>query len=118
MADESFPSRATIQSQQIRQLQQLWQTVVPLNRFYTAKLGSAKAGIKIERLEDLTRCPFTTKSELVEDQEAHPPFGTNLTYPVGQYTRYHQTCGTMGLPLRWLDTPQSWDWMLERWMEI
>src|SRR2546425_1064994 len=25
---------------------------------------------------------------------------------------------TSGTPLRWLDTPESWDWMLESWMEI
>ena len=52
------------------------------------------------------------------DQLAHPPFGTNLTYPLNRYTRFHQTSGTSGTPLRWLDTPESWEAMLECWAEV
>ena len=65
-----------------------------------------------------TRFPFTTKTELVADQSAQPSYGTNLTYPLNQYTRFHQTSGTSGAPLRWLDTPESWDCMVQSWMEI
>ena len=64
---------------------------------------------------DFWRLPFTTKSELVEDQAAHPPFGTNLTYPIERYVRVHQTSGTSGQPLRWLDTQESWDWWARCW---
>ena len=49
------------------------------------------------------RLPLTTKAELVTDQSAHPPFGTNLTYPLERYVRVHQTSGTSGAPLRWLE---------------
>jgi phenylacetate-CoA ligase len=61
------------------------------------------------------RLPFTRKSELVEDQAAHPPFGTNLTYALDRYVRVHQTSGTSGAPLRWLDTQASWDWWARCW---
>ncbi|MDA0348851.1 MAG: AMP-binding protein, partial [Verrucomicrobia bacterium] len=44
-----------------------------------------------------------------------PPYGTFLTYPSTQYTRYHQTSGTSGRPLIWLDDPESWQWVLESW---
>src|SRR5207247_10907475 len=64
------------------------------------------------------RVPFTTKAELVADQHAHPPYGTNLTFPLECYTRCHATSGTTGQPLRWLDTPQSWDWMIASWLEV
>ena len=47
-----------------------------------------------------------------------PPFGTNLTYPLTCYTRFHQTSGTTGQPLRWLDTPASWEAMVENWMDV
>ena len=50
------------------------------------------------------------KDELVADQAAHPPFGTNLTYEPGRYTRFHQTSGTTGPPLRVLDTAEDWEW--------
>src|SRR5256712_13948733 len=57
------------------------------NRFYSARLRS---GVSFAEL------PFTTKQELVDDQAEHPPFGTNLTYPVEKYVRIHQTSGTAG----------------------
>ena len=62
--------------------------------------------------------PFTTKTELAEDFAAHPPYGTNLTFPRSQYTRFCQTSGTTGKPLAILDTPESWDWMLSNWARI
>ncbi len=80
------------------------------NGFYRAKLPKAA-----RELRDL---PFTTKAELSEDQAAHPPFGTNLTYPIERYVRLHQTSGTTGQPLRFLDTPQSWDWWRECWQPV
>lgn len=53
------------------------------------------------------------------DQLAHPPYGTNLTQPVSSYVRLHQTSGTTsGQPLRWLDTPTSWEWILQCWQTI
>ncbi len=62
--------------------------------------------------------PFTTKTELAEDFAAHPPYGTNLTFPRSRYTRFCQTSGTTGKPLAILDTPESWDWMLSNWARI
>ena len=59
---------------------------------------------------DLLDLPPLTKRELVDDQGAHPPFGTNLTYPVEQYTQLWQTSGTTGRPLRVLDTAEDWAW--------
>lgn len=91
--------------------------IVPANRFVTGKwraAGLAGAG-DLRSWDDFARLPFTRKGELVADQAAHPPFGTNLTYPVDQYVRVHQTSGTTGAPLRWLDTQASWDWWLRCW---
>jgi phenylacetate-CoA ligase len=65
--------------------------------------------------DDFARLPFTDKRELVEDQAQHPPFGTNLTYPLARYVRVHQTSGTSGTPLRWLDTDASWAWWARCW---
>src|SRR5262245_40874182 len=79
------------------------------NRFYADRL---KHG---ERFQDI---PFTSKQQLVEDQANCPPFGTNLTFPVENYTRIHQTSGTAGKPILWLDTPESWDWWLRCWAEV
>jgi len=80
------------------------------NAFYRAKLPA--------RASTLLDLPFTTKAELSEDQAAHPPFGTNLTYPIERYARLHQTSGTTGQPLRLLDTAESWDWWRECWQSV
>jgi phenylacetate-CoA ligase len=37
---------------------------------------------------------------------------------VDHYTRLHQTSGTLGKPLRWLDTPESWNWVIGCWETI
>ncbi len=64
----------------------------------------------------LAHLPFTTKAELVADQQEHPPYGTVLTEPLQRYNRLHQTSGTTtGRPLRWLDTPESWQWVMDLW---
>jgi phenylacetate-CoA ligase len=91
--------------------------ILPGNAFYRTKL--ARVNPAIASLEDFSaRFPFTTKQELADDQRSHPPFGSNLTFPLRNYTRYHQTSGTTSTPLRWLDTPESWDWMVASWKEI
>jgi phenylacetate-CoA ligase len=101
-----------------------WQRLVPMcsrvldgNAFYRRKW--AEAGLRdagdLRGWNEFRRLPFTTKGELAADQEAHPPFGTDLTYPLHRYVRVHQTSGTTGRPLRWLDTAESWDWWLRCW---
>lgn len=115
----AFPNRAEIAAGQLANLRVLLRALVPANRFCSRKLEQAGVDPEVASLADFsTRFPFTTKSELVEDQKAHPPFGTNLTHPLETYTRFHQTSGTSGQPMRWLDTPESWHWLIENWAEV
>jgi phenylacetate-CoA ligase len=88
------------------------------NKFYKAKFKAA--GIKAADVANaaITDLPFTTKAELVADQEKSAPFGSNLSGPLLDYTRFHQTSGSTGAPLRWLDTTPSWEWMLRNWSWI
>ncbi len=100
-------------------LRSLIAEVVPTNAFYGRKLASTGCSASPASIADFTaRFPFTTKAELVADQAAHPPYGTGLTYPLARYTRCHQTSGTSGAPLRWLDTPESWEAMKDDWCEV
>jgi phenylacetate-CoA ligase len=92
--------------------------ILPAHRFYARKL--AEAGLSPSRVSfprDLTRLPFTTKAELVAAQAEHPPHGELITYPFERYTRMHQTSGTSGRPLRWYDTFESWQLLLDCWTE-
>jgi phenylacetate-CoA ligase len=115
---ELFPSRQAIEQLQLEKLRSLLSAIFPSNRFYAKKLPP---GVKnLTSLSEFsTTTPFTTKRELVEDQRDHPPYGSNLTFPVTDYTRCHQTSGTGGgAPLRWLDTPASWDAMESAWEQV
>ncbi len=89
--------------------------MLPGNRFYARKLAGFTAR-DLRTFSDFTSLPFTTKAELAADQAENSPYGTALTFPVEKYCRLHQTSGTStGHPLRWLDTPESWEWLLGCW---
>ncbi|HLW47882.1 MAG TPA: phenylacetate--CoA ligase family protein [bacterium] len=90
------------------------------NPFYRTKWSAAGVddARAISEWGGFRRLPFTTKADLSRDQELHPPFGTDLTFPLDRYVRVHQTSGTTGRPLRWLDTVESWDWWQRCWMFV
>ena len=111
-------SRSLIEAHQLARLQLGLTRMLPRNRFYEKKLLARRHTLVLENIRDLSRFPFTTKQELVADQEAHPPFGSNLTYPRNEYIRLHQTSGTTGQPLKILDTQESWDWWADCWTTV
>ncbi len=91
--------------------------VLRTNVFYRRKL-EGRAAPPLAGPEPLSGLPFTTKQELADDQLRHPPFGSDLTYPIERYVRVHQTSGTTGRPMYWLDTEASWDWWGECWKAV
>src|SRR5712691_7041150 len=113
-----YPKRLALSQHQGVLLRELLAAILPANRFYAAKLQPEMLSRLTGIQEFCEQVPLTTKAELAADQKAHPPYGTNLTYPLERYTRCHQTSGTAGAPLRWLDTPESWDWMLANWTQV
>ncbi|MCY4635596.1 MAG: AMP-binding protein [Acidobacteria bacterium] len=117
--DSECEPRAALEALQAERLTALLRTLRGRNAFYDRKFS--RAGVDVGRLrfpEDLAALPFTTKADLVADQEASPPWGTALTEPLDRYTRYNQTSSTTGRPLRWIDTPETWQWMLECWKAV
>jgi phenylacetate-CoA ligase len=86
--------------------------VLAANTFWRDRLQDVRGW------DDFERLPLTTKAALLADQAIHPPFGTNLTYPLERFVRLHQTSGSSGgQPLRWLDTAESWEWWLRIWAD-
>jgi phenylacetate-CoA ligase len=117
-AEDSLERSALTQLQWDR-LRLLLAEILPGNRFYAHKL--AEAGLNSAALAtpaEWPRLPFTTKAELLADQASHPPYGRVLTYPLTRYCRLHQTSGTSARALCWLDTPESWSWILGCWEKI
>jgi len=103
---------------QLSKLQNLGRAILPANSFYAQKLK----GVDPDAFSDLQRfrnlVPFTTRHELVRDRLANPPYGTNLTFPLNRYVRCHQTSGTTTVPIRWLDTSESWSHIVDNWVQI
>jgi phenylacetate-CoA ligase len=101
-----------LRERQLEKLRSGLAGVLKTNAFWRARLHD------VDGWNDFERLPFTTKSELLADQAARPPYGTNLTYSLDQYVRLHQTSGSSGdQPLRWLDTTESWSWWLRIWSD-
>jgi phenylacetate-CoA ligase len=114
-----FPDRARIERLQLRKLRSLFAAIIPANPFYDRKLAGCGSGLSFRSIEDYSRAvPTTTRHDIVKDRLANPPYGTNLTFPLETYIRCHQTSGTTTVPLRWLDTPESWNHIVENWVQI
>jgi phenylacetate-CoA ligase len=111
--------RDALAAVQGKRLAELIAAIYGRNAFYTQKLDAA--GLSFDRLRfprDLEKLPLTTKAELNADQAANPPWGTALTEPLERYTRYCQTSSTTGRPLRWIDTNESWQFLLDCWKAV
>jgi len=52
----------------------------------------------IQSTEDLKKIPFTTKDELRESQENHPPLGVHAAVAMDKIIRIHSSSGTTGKP--------------------
>jgi len=101
LPEEESLAPEPLQTLQRRKLAAMLESVRESNAFYRRKY----AGLEFNAASDaISGLPFTTRAELEADQVAHPPFGTNLTFPLSSYCRFHQTSGSGGRPMRWLDT--------------
>lgn len=109
----------TLRAGQTEALRELCQALVPDNRFYADRLTATGLDLAQMTLEDFTtQMPLTTRSQWTQDQVDHPPYGTNLTYPLDRYVRFCRTSGSTGRPMVWLDTRDTWDALLDNWIRV
>lgn len=114
----ALASRAQLEAWQNERLGALLRALAT-NAFYQEKFRQAGLSMSaVSNAAALRALPFTTKSELAAEQQAHPPYGRLLTYPLARYRYLHQTSGTTGQPLRWLDTKEDWETFLSCWAEV
>src|SRR3954447_6723932 len=106
-AEEQMAAVVPAEAERLARLNALLEQVAATNAFQRERLSDR---VPLATLDDLATLPFTTKDDLVSDQAANPPYGTNLTFPLDRYTHLHQTSGTSGTTLRVLDTPEDWAW--------
>ncbi len=108
--------RLAIRQRQWERLRALLDTVQTTNAFHRKRLMNFAVATSLD--DYVKRCPLMTKRLLVQDRENFPPYGSNHTYPLENYTRFCQTSGTTGPPLTWLDSRDDWGGMLNLWQEI
>jgi len=96
----------TPEPDRLARLNELLARVVATNTFQQPRIPQ----LPLRSLDELAQIPFASKEMLVADQEAHPPIGTNLSYPVDEFTQLHQTSGSRGPVLRVMNTSEDWAW--------
>ena len=113
--------RVRLRTNQWRKLRSIVLNLATTDSFYGKKIREWELKVsRLNRIDDfIAQVPFTTKADIQADRAENPPFGTNLTRAIHQYTRFCQTSGTStGQPMAWLDTPESWEAMLKCWQRV
>ena len=117
-------SREELEAVQLERFTVLVQDVLSGNAFWKKRFEESGWGSavdvtpRLDGLRLLSEFPVCSKQDFVADQDENPPYGTNLSEPLSGYTRLHQTSGTTGRPLRWLDTPAAWRNLLDAWSQM
>lgn len=109
----------SLRADQVDAARHLVTLVLASDNFNSVRLRAAGFDSAESVLARWTEVPFTTKADLLADAQARPPWGSIATEPDARYTRFCQTSGTStGQPLAWLDTPESWQVMLDCWRTV
>ena len=96
-----------------------WESVLPLNAFYLRKLRIGAGNVSKSWIKDnFDSFEFTSKLELQNSQSSYPPYGDFHYLNLAQYNRFHQTSGSSGKPLLFLDSKEGWEWLLNNWLKI
>lgn len=112
-----------LQDRQWTKIQRLLHRIFSSDNFNSRRLRAAgivpPVTVPRKLAEFPKMVPTTTKADLLADRQANPPYGTNFTETLENYTRFCQTTGTStGSPMAVLDTPASWDAMLHCWRQV
>ncbi len=106
-----------IRDWQLKQLNTLFDAILPSNQFYREKWGVDR--LVFDSLDQLSSLPFTTKNELVASAAESPlRISTHHTFDRDQYSRLHRTSGTTGEPLLILDTQRDWKNWSDSWQHV
>ena len=96
-----------------------WETTLPRNAFYLRKLQIEASQVSKSWIKDnFESFEFTSKNDLQNSQSAYPPYGDFHDLDLSEYNRFHQTSGSSGKPLFFLDSQDGWEWLLANWLKI
>lgn len=102
-ATASTLSPVAIVDPQLERLNALLRVAGCDNPFHRPRLQ----GAQLADWDGLRGLPLMTRDDLLADQAAVPPFGSNHSYPLEQYTQLHLTRGASGHRICVLETQQD-----------
>ncbi|MEE9280779.1 MAG: AMP-binding protein [Myxococcota bacterium] len=108
----SKPELRRLQSERLRAMVHYVYAATPFWRRKFDAIGLKPEAIR--GVEDLERIPFCTKEELLDDQEANPPFGSYVASHPSRWRKYLTTSGTTGTPLRRVFSGRDWEYVLAK----
>lgn len=109
---EETLDREALWARQRQRLGEMLEEILRTNEFHRARLKNLE--FRADR-DPMDRLPLTSRADLERDQAEHSPYGTNRTFEFGRYLRLHQTSGSSGRPLVWLDDASAWTWWKRCW---
>ena len=92
--------RRELEDLQFKRLKWQVERAYRYSEFYREKFQ--ESGIKpddIRKLEDVSKLPVVTKSELRKEQSKHPPVGRYGIAPKSEWKELHPSTGTTGIPV-------------------
>jgi phenylacetate-CoA ligase len=107
--------KAALSAMQAERLRNMARYVYDHTPFWRRKFDAA--GVRPENisgLDDLPRIPFCTKTELLEDQQQHPPFGSYVASHPTHWQKLFATSGTTARPLLRVFSRADWSHVLDR----
>jgi len=114
-----YPDHNNIKQGQLTALKEIIDVTNASNPFWQKRFSACGIDNDIDSLEAyFEKMSFCDKNDFVADQSAIKPYGTNLSFPIENFTRISQTSGTTGHTIRWLDTHADWEWMVRGWRKI
>ena len=91
--DADFLPQEELRVMQAERWRQQAAYVATASPFFAEQFGRKEIDVRLDALGEL---PFSTKSQLREDQARCPPFGSYLAAPPEMVSRVHRTSGTTG----------------------
>ena len=118
MKRDIYDTRKEMQQEQLKSMNELL-AAARKNPFYKKRLTDEMLSSEFEHVHQISDVfPCLTKDEIAADHKEFPPFGTNLSLPIEEYNHFSQTSGTTATPIRWLDDPEGWQWMVDNWITV
>lgn len=116
MSLDKHDSRSGMQEEQLNQLNTLAKALRGRNPFHDERLKNLPN--KLRDVHDWSEMvPFTLRADYQQDQQEHPPYGSNWTAEA-EAVLLSTTSGTSTQPIFWRDDKEGMKWLAGNWKKV